>query len=919
MRDIELIKKIENEVDFDLFPVKSVSSEKNGYMLNHAGNVSGLVLNGIEGVDLGRMYDFFSDFSSLRFLSFCGNNIQNAEPLLRLKGLQKLKLDDNKICDLSGFERLENLLLLSLNDNDVNDLSQISDMHWLWGLSLRNNKIRRLESLFKLKSLRELILDYNDVDDLAPLSVLVDLWRLSLHGNKVGDVGALSNLKVISSLNLTSNHLLSLPQWMISLSLPVYWRVPSFYGEAGIFVYDNPIESPPPEIIARGTSSIKNYYKQLFEQDTDYLFEAKLLIVGEPGAGKTSMARKLVNPDCELPAEDESTRGIDVFNIDFLIQSIDFPQIVGVEKNENRKFRINIWDFGGQEIYKATHRFFLTNRSLYALVADNRREDTDFNYWLHITEMFGGDSPLIIVQNEKQQRRRDLDILIMRGRFKNICSEVIDVNFKEKSNGRLQKLEREIRQQLIKLPHVGNCVPAKWTLIRSELENDKRYTISLGEYLEICSRCGIGDRRSSMVLSQYFNDIGVFLHFQNDPILKNVIFLNPDWATNAVYKILDSSLLDTKQGYFSVDDADSIWDEKEYGFLRDELLRLMTMFFLAYKVEGANIYIVPDKLPGKRPEYCWDDAENLCLKYDYDFFMPKGIMSQFIVQMHSRFLKDQNKVWRRGCVLEREGAIAEIVEAYDARSVEIRISGQNKRDFMTVIVDQLDKINAQYEKMKVEKLIPCRCDECRGSDDPYYYKYSDLKRRIEKSRSKVECGKSYEMVVVKELIYDMLNFKVIENKRLTDKGKVRNKIFVSYSHKDVFYLDRLRIHVKALINEGFELELWDDAQIKAGYIWEKEIQRGLLQAGVAIVLVSSDFLSSEFIMGKELPPLLQAAEKDGTVILPVIVSPCRFEKSPLSVFQAVNDPKKPLSKLNDSEQDEAFIKLVDRIEELISG
>ena len=72
-------------------------------------------------------------------------------------------------------------------------------------------------------------------------------------------------------------------------------------------------------------------------------------------------------------------------------------------------FRVNIWDFGGQEIYHATHQFFLTKRSLYVLVADTRKEDTDFYYWLNAVELLSDNSPLLIVKNEKQDRHREIN------------------------------------------------------------------------------------------------------------------------------------------------------------------------------------------------------------------------------------------------------------------------------------------------------------------------------------------------------------------------------------------------------------------------------------------------------------------------------------------------------------------------------
>jgi internalin A len=270
----------------------------------------------------------------------------------------------------------------------------------------------------------------------------------------------------------------------------------------------------------------------------DYLFEAKMLIVGEPGAGKTSLAWKMENANCDLPKAEETTKGIEVKQYYFPLQPEDVQACKHPAKLANRQFRLNLWDFGGQEIYKATHRFFLSKRALYALVADSRNEDTDFNYWLHIVELFGGDSPLLIVLNEKHQRKRNLDTVAMRKRFTNIA-EVLDVDFADPDQTRLRKLARAIKYYAAQLPHVGSPVPAKWTVVREALERDPRNTITLPEYLALCKANGIAAMQDALVLSQYFHDIGVFLHFQEDDLLDKTLFLKPNWATTAVYKILD--------------------------------------------------------------------------------------------------------------------------------------------------------------------------------------------------------------------------------------------------------------------------------------------------------------------------------------------------------------------------------------------
>lgn len=136
--------------------------------------------------------------------------------------------------------------------------------------------------------------------------------------------------------------------------------------------------------------------------------------------------------------------------------------------------------------------------------------------------------------------------------------------------------------------------------------------------------------------------------------------------------------------------------------------------------------------------------------------------------------------------------------------------------------------------------------------------------------------------------------------------KAENHVFISYSHHDRGFLERLMVHLSPLEKEGL-IELWVDTKLEAGDKWKVQIQDALKRARVAVLLVTADFLASDFIIDNELPPLLKNAESHGTRIIPVICKPCRFARDKnLNHFQAINDPREPLISLSDGEQEKIF-------------
>jgi len=145
----------------------------------------------------------------------------------------------------------------------------------------------------------------------------------------------------------------------------------------------------------------------------------------------------------------------------------------------------------------------------------------------------------------------------------------------------------------------------------------------------------------------------------------------------------------------------------------------------------------------------------------------------------------------------------------------------------------------------------------------------------------------------------------------------RDKVFISYSHLDKDFLTDIQRHFKPFLTQ---FNLWDDTKIQPGQKWKDEIRKAISETKVAILLVSTDFLGSDFITTNELPPLLKAAEENGAVILILILKPCFFEEfSDLNQFQAINPPTRPLIKMDYTEKEETLVNLVRQTKRILNN
>jgi len=523
------------------------------------------------------------------------------------------------------------------------------------------------------------------------------------------------------------------------------------------------LAKPPEAIISQGKYAIKAYFEELLAgEKEEYLYEAKLLILGDPRAGKTSLARKIVKADAKLPEKDETTKGIELGEWKFKYN---------FEGRGEKEVIINIWDFGGQTIYKQAHRFFLTERSIYILLSDaGSSETTDFPYWLHITKIFGGKSPVIIVINEKDKRKYHVPFETLQN-INNFLKDNISLDLSgtvSHDKERYLEMKNILKTNIVSLKHLGEPVPSSWKNIREWIaskEEEGVKVIESKEYYDTCDRFGVKEKRRKNSLAQYFNDIGVFQFYHDDELLKRYIFINKKYILDAAYLLLDSSEVIDKKGKLTVKEFNSLYDDN-YERLLPEIKALLKKFHLIY--EKDRFIVVPQKLPEEK-QVEWKTNDSISFVFSYEQYMPAGILWQLIVDMNGKIKDDI--VWRYGVVLvfEDETEVL-VVEEYGEDKINISVKGVDNSGKRAIVVNKIEEINSLYADLSVEKLVPCICDECiklkKENKRPYFHDFNRLNNLKNKGKNFDICGKSAKNVSIKKLLEGIGNIKhVIPEKK----------------------------------------------------------------------------------------------------------------------------------------------------------
>lgn len=512
--------------------------------------------------------------------------------------------------------------------------------------------------IFKNSNLRKLHLNRNKLTELPSLiGLLRDLEELHLKDNNLTSLPIeIKQLKNLKTLDLRGNSL-SIPSQILEK-------------------YDDP------KII------LDHYFQHQNQQVFD---EAKIVVLGQANAGKTSLINRLVFGIFD--PNQKKTPGINIVN--------------WTVKPKDRTVRLNIWDFGGQEIFHAIHQFFLTPRSLYLLLLDARQSESAgrLEYWIKTIESFGGDAPVIIVVNKIDEHLLELDHRVLQSKYPSI-QDIVYTSCA--TNEGFDQLQKTVIEAVTALPYLQEEWSFSWFAIKEKLRTLKDDFIPYESYMQLCEEEGVNSSLEQRVLIQDLHDLGVILNFQGDPRLEDTHVLNPTWVSNGIFQILNADLPAKNQGVLEINQLEQILDKRTYPSRKYYfLLGMMEKFKICFSFTNqSDTYLFPSLLSNQEPVLQWGETKSLKFEYHYET-LPMSIISQFIVVMHTYAHK--NTYWRNGIVIYYEENKALIKADYEDRRISVWVRGDSKssrRNLLSIIRAQFQLIHYAIPRLEVVEAVP---------------------------------------------------------------------------------------------------------------------------------------------------------------------------------------------------------------------
>ena len=869
-----------------------LSSNKLSVLPEYIGQLFQLQELDLSNNELGALPESIGEIRQLREFDTSRNQL-NALPesIGKMRQLRKFDASRNRLSVLpESIREMRQLQELDLSANQLSVLPEsIAEMTQLRALDVSANRLTALpESIAEMTQLRALDVSANQLRALPEsIAEVRQLRELDASANQLTalpeHVGQLSELQ---ALDVSNNQLSALPQ---SLRQLVSLKQLYLHGNDALGIPTEVLGPTSVEVAGNiatpaNPKSILDYYFRIHPPGVhDYrrvsypLNEAKLILIGRGEVGKTCIVNRLVRDDF---VDTRKTQGISI---------TQWPIVL----DTGEEVRLHIWDFGGQEIMHATHQFFLSHRSVYLLVLNGRQggEDVDAEYWLQLIESFGGDSPVIVVLNKIREHAFDLNRRGLQGKYPAI-REFVRTDCADATG--IDELHGVIRRETHGLKDLRVPFPAAWISIKERLsgmsQRGQNY-LSFPEYRRTCEELGESNAEAQEALASYLHSLGIALNYKDDPRLNDTHVLSPHWVTNGIYSILNWPELEARKGVLRLDDlavvlAAEAYPKEKHLFLLD----LMKKFEICFEFpdDPQRRYLVPELLDKQEPAVTTEFTPAQCLNFQYHYnLLPEGLLPRFIVR--TNVLSEGEERWRTGVVLRFEGNWALVKGDVSARKVFISVEGplEGRRRLLAIIRSDFERIHADIKKLEVAEMVPV---QGRPEAVVAYKKLVALD-----DSGMPQSVEVFGSDVVELDVKQLLNGVDIEGSHDRRRGAERKvkalSLFYSYSHKDETLRNELETHLKLLQRQGL-ISTWHDRKITAGAEWMSQIDRNLETADIILLLVSADFIASEYCYNIEMKRALERHEEGCARVIPVILRDLDWHSAPFGKLQALPEDGK---------------------------
>jgi internalin A len=276
-------------------------------------------------------------------------------------------------------------------------------------------------------------------------------------------------------------------------------------------------------------------------------------------------------------------------------------------------------------------------------------------------------------------------------------------------------------------------------------------------------------------------------------------------------------------------------------------------------------------------------APETCLHFQYHYpVLPEGLLPRFIVR--TNVLSEGLRRWRTGVILAFEGCRALVKADGQDKKAFIAVTGHAaaRRRLLAVIRSDFERIHRDIRNLQPQEMVPLP-------------DYPDVVVPYQKLQGMEESGiRTFPEVVGNRVIevdvHALLNGVELEGsrrrERTMDMQRQAVRLFYSYSHKDEILRNELETHLKLLQRQGL-LETWHDRKIEAGEEWKQKIDDNLERADIILLLVSSDFIASDYCYEKEMGRALERHTQGEARVVPVIVRDINWRNAPFARLQAL--------------------------------